>query len=193
MNSTDDEESVQQPTTSTPNALNGSQLSYEIRHLTLQFELMKTGCLPVVVFGIVGNLASLWIWQAQVTFNPTTFLHKYLAIADLGFLLGDLVLLIQQNHFWDFSWTALPGHLGRLFQVMSVHATLAVAVFRYQYIQILLLLFFLLLLSFSHSLCVFLSVSVSFSVCQSVCLSLCCVGILMYKISLTPSCLYVYK
>ena len=183
MNSTDDAESVQQPTTSTPNALNGSQLSYEIRHLTLQFELMKTGCLPVIVFGIVGNLASLWIWQAQVIFNPTTFLHKYLAIADLGFLLGDLVLLIQQKHFWDFSWTALPGHLGRLFQVMSVHATLAVAIFRYQYIQDPpppplppLPLFLSLSLCLSVCLWIFLCLSVCLFVCLSVCLSLCCDG-----------------
>ncbi|KAK7474720.1 hypothetical protein BaRGS_00034013 [Batillaria attramentaria] len=75
----------------------------------------------IMSLGIVGNVFVLWVWQADSSFNPSTFFIKYLATCNLLFQVSSLSGLI------DLRVGILAGYL---FSVMSAHVTLALAVSR---------------------------------------------------------------
>ena len=54
--------------------------------LYVRYWVYTGGSVPVCAMGIVGNLVSFWVWHKENTYNPTTFLFKYLAAWDLLYL-----------------------------------------------------------------------------------------------------------
>ena len=96
-----------------------------------QIELWLFSVLPPALsfFGIVGNVVSLWVWQAQRSFNVTTFLFKSLSVWDTIFLVGAVAYSSKTVLNWFiyfFVW-----YFGNLAQLLSVHTTLLIAICRW--------------------------------------------------------------
>ena len=84
----------------------------------------------LAALGILGNIVSFWVWQAETSYNATNFLFKCLSVWDTVFLaavIANSIVVVRSNstvHSFVF-------HCGNLAQLLSVHVTLLVAICRW--------------------------------------------------------------
>ncbi|PVD35443.1 hypothetical protein C0Q70_02405 [Pomacea canaliculata] len=91
--------------------------------------IQTTGIVPVAYLGTLGNIIALIVWTAETRYNATTLLLKHLCVWDSLFLLMYATVIVSYEEMSEEERYAAQLFIA-LFQLMSVHLTLAAIVTR---------------------------------------------------------------
>lgn len=93
--------------------------------------MAQSGILPLALLGILGNMASFWIWQAETSYNATPLLFKYLALCDSFYLALNFIFVLMLDIPCCRWYQVVVNHSRNFTHILSVHTTLLVAVSRW--------------------------------------------------------------
>lgn len=93
--------------------------------------MARAGILPIALLGILGNVASFWIWHAETSYSATPLLFKYLALCDSVYLALNFTFVLLLDTPCCRWCQVVVTHCRNFAHILSVHTTLLVAVSRW--------------------------------------------------------------